>query len=224
MSALALLLERYAHTFFPVVPTDFRRDRYAVADFSQHLTLSEADKVAAYLADICREAQATAAVGGYAEERRMYSQSPVFQQTDEPRNIHLGVDIWMPAGTAVYACAPGRVHSFQDNAAWGDYGPTILLEHRLEDTTYWTLYGHLSRESLHGLSEGMPVAGGQAIGALGSSEVNGGWLPHLHFQVIGDLRGKKGDFEGVTTRRLLPLFLEICPDPGIILGLPVPLC
>jgi hypothetical protein len=45
-----------------------------------------------------------------------------------------------------YACflaaLDGRVHSFQNNDSLGNYGPTIILEHQVEDLTFYTLYGH----------------------------------------------------------------------------------
>ena len=49
---------------------------------------------------------------------------------DEPRRLHLGVDIWADAGTPVYVPLDGRIHSFRDNNHFGDYGPTVILQHR----------------------------------------------------------------------------------------------
>ena len=68
--------------------------------------------------------------------------------------MHIGLDLWIKAGTPVLSALDGKVHSFDFNAGFGDYGPTIILEHQLEDQTFYTLYGHLSLDSLDGLKIG----------------------------------------------------------------------
>jgi peptidoglycan LD-endopeptidase LytH len=162
------------------------------------------------------------AAGGYDEDRAIYDNAAFGAGIAgvEPRTIHLGIDIFAPAGTPVFAPRGGRIHSFQDNAAALDYGPTLILEHALEpDLMVWSLFGHLSRESLHGLKDGAPVAKGQQIATLGDRDVNGGWLPHLHFQLILDIAGKRGDFPGVFRRSERELAKRISPDPAQWLGI-----
>jgi hypothetical protein len=44
---------------------------------------------------------------------------------------------------------------------------------------FWTLYGHLSRDSLAGLSPGRAVIRGQEIGRIGHLRENGGWSDRL---------------------------------------------
>lgn len=156
------------------------------------------------------------AAGGYDEERAIYQTKAFGAGVPgvEPRTIHLGFDIFSPAGTPVYAPIAGTVHSFQDNAARLDYGPTILLEHVLtSELTVWSLYGHLSRDSLTGLRDGQAIAKGQEIARLGSDEVNGGWLPHLHFQLILDIGEARGDFPGVFRKSEREHWRRVCPDP-----------
>ncbi len=162
----------------------------------------------------------TLRAGGYDEDRAIYA-GEAFTAGDEPRTVHLGVDIAAPAGTEVFAPLDGRVHSFQDNAAAFDYGPTIILEHSVApDLTFYTLYGHLSRESLGGLSIGRPFAAGERIATLGTAEVNGNWPPHLHFQIILDIGDAGGDFPGVCCRSQREVWRRICPDPRPLLGIP----
>ena len=157
--------------------------------------------------------------GGYDEERAIYT-SPVFNAGPEPRTIHLGIDLFAPAGTAVFAPLDGRVHSFRDNAGALDYGPTIILEHAASaELVFYTLYGHLSRESLDGLHSGRAFVAGERLAWLGGADVNGGWLPHLHFQVVLDLLGYDGDFPGVARKSERARWTEICPDPGPLLGI-----
>ncbi len=158
-------------------------------------------------------------IGGYGEDRAIYT-SPIFAGDGEPRTVHLGLDIFAPAGEAVFAPLAGRVHSFRDNANPLDYGPTIVLEHAIEDgLVFYTLYGHLSRESLSGLRTGQALVAGQRLGWLGAAEVNGGWPPHLHVQVMLDLMGYEGDFPGVCRRSERARWIETCPDPGPLLGI-----
>jgi peptidoglycan LD-endopeptidase LytH len=168
-------------------------------------------------------ANADFAAGGYAENRTLYAMSPVFSaQADgsEARTLHLGVDLWLAAGSSVHAVLPGRVHSCRDNGAFGDYGPTIVLEHALQDCLFYTLYGHLARESLAVSPVGRVLEAGELLGWLGTPEVNVGWPPHLHFQIITDLLGYVGDYPGVCRPSEAEQWLARCPDPNLLLRIP----
>ena len=76
----------------------------------------------------------------------------------------------MPAGTEVRCPLDGVVHSVADHAGLGDYGPTVILEHTVESVTFYTLYGHLSRVSLQGLTEGQTRHKGEVFATLGSQK------------------------------------------------------
>ncbi|MFS2189051.1 peptidoglycan DD-metalloendopeptidase family protein [Mucilaginibacter sp. Mucisp84] len=159
-------------------------------------------------------------IGGYMEHRTIYAFSSHFDTDDEPRRLHLGVDIWSDAGTPVYAPLDGIVHSYQDNNTIGDYGPTIILQHDLDGLTLYSLYGHLSRKSLNGLSKGMPVSKNSQIATLGNTDENGHWPPHLHFQLMFDMEGKQGDYPGVAKFSEKEIWQKNIPDPGLILRFP----
>ena len=159
-------------------------------------------------------------VGGYMEHRTIYAFSSHFDTEDEPRRLHLGVDIWGDAGTPVYAPLDGVVHSYQDNNHIGDYGPTIILQHSLNGLTLYSLYGHLSRESMVGLSTGKTVVKDQQIATLGGIGENGQWPPHLHFQLMFDVEGKRGDYPGVCKYSERETWRINIPDPGLILRFP----
>jgi murein DD-endopeptidase MepM/ murein hydrolase activator NlpD len=158
-------------------------------------------------------------IGGYGEDRFIYRRSSLFDGEAEPRSIHLGIDIWVPAGTTIYAPLDAVVHSYKFNDTYGDYGGTIILEHRLEGTVFYTLYGHLSAGSLEGLSKGKEIPCGTAFAAIGTPEENGQWPPHLHFQMISDMLGMEGDFYGVAAPSQKDYFMELCPDPRLLLRL-----
>lgn len=158
------------------------------------------------------------AFGGYNEERNLYKRSTVFNdnQTEE-RNIHIGLDLWIKAGTTVLAALDGTVHSFNYNNNLGDYGPTILLKHSIKDQTFYTLYGHLSLESIANIDVGSLFRKGQQLATLGDASVNGNYAPHLHFQIIKDIATNIGDYPGVCSKKDHNYYLENCPDPNLLL-------
>ncbi len=213
------------YAFAPVVPFDWHADSYLVLDFTQqnadleNIDLQNSALFSDYVFGKLKAANAIVGVGGYNEHRTIYRRSEHFQQTDEPRCIHLGIDIWAAAGTPVFAPLAGKVHSFAHNDNFGDYGPTIILEHQLEGQIFYSLYGHLSLESLEELYEGKTVEKGQQIATFGHFPINGDWPPHLHFQLMTDMLGMKGDFPGVCTLREREKFLQLCPNPNLILGI-----
>nr|WP_319249419.1 peptidoglycan DD-metalloendopeptidase family protein [uncultured Celeribacter sp.] len=160
--------------------------------------------------------------GLYGEKRSVYIADQYRDASGpEPRSRHLGIDIFAPAGTAVCAPFDGRIHRAQYNAEPLDYGHTIILEHRTsEGLTFWTLYGHLGAP-LDGITEGANVRAGQPLSPLGDWHENGGWAPHLHFQIITSLLAQTGgNFFGVGHDSLWPLWSAISPDPNLILRLP----
>jgi murein DD-endopeptidase MepM/ murein hydrolase activator NlpD len=156
--------------------------------------------------------------GGYVENRNLYKRSSVFKNPDiEERNIHIGLDLWINEQAPIFAALEGRIHSFQNNTALGDYGPTIILEHQIADFKFHTLYGHLSEASLEGKKVGDSIQKGQQIATLGLPPINGDYAPHLHFQIIIDMEGKFGDYPGVCSENKLPFYKENCPDPNWLL-------
>ncbi len=156
-------------------------------------------------------------IGGYNEHRTIYSRSNHFDTLEEPRRLHLGIDIWGPALTPVYNFYDATVHSFKFNDAFGDYGATIILQYQLAEITLYALYGHLSLASLKGLKEGQFIPAGQRFASFGIAAENGHWPPHLHFQLMFDMEGKRGDYPGVCQFSKRDRYLANCPDPALIL-------
>jgi len=159
-------------------------------------------------------------IGGYNEHREVYAGSPVFDAknaNEKPRRLHLGVDIWGKPYTAVMAPVTGMVHSFAFNDRKGDYGATIILSHNVENKTFYTLYGHLSLNSIKDLQEGKRIEAGEVFAEFGIPAENGQWPPHLHFQIINDIGGWKGDYPGVCANDEKEKWLQNSPDPDTIL-------
>ncbi len=160
-------------------------------------------------------------VGGYGEIRPVYA-TDAFQvlgnHGPQWRTVHLGFDIWQAAGTPVYAPLDGKIHSFKNNHQVGNYGATIILEHSpTPHLTFYTLYGHLSLASLEGLETGQRITKGQPIATFGMPAENGNWAPHLHFQIMLDMLGNVGDFPGVAFPTAANVWLDICPNPVLLL-------
>lgn len=171
-----------------------------------------------YIENILQKNDAKVAYGGYNEKRNLYKSSLLFNnEENEERNIHIGMDLWIKAGTPILASLDGIVHGFDFNAGKGNYGPTIILKHSVDTLTFYTLYGHLSIESIENLEIGTYFRKGQKIGTLGDSAVNGGYAPHLHFQIIKEIKDYLGDYPGVCSKKDLIYYLENCPDPNLLL-------
>jgi murein DD-endopeptidase MepM/ murein hydrolase activator NlpD len=171
-----------------------------------------------YISNYIEKNNAEVAFGGYIEGRSLYKRSTIFKNDSLPeRNIHIGLDLWTKAETAVLAPLDGKVHSFKNNIGLGDYGPTIILEHKIENEKFYTLYGHLSLESIENLAIGQKFKKGEKIAAIGNQEVNGEYPPHLHFQIIQNLEEYWGDYPGVCNTNDLNFYIENCPDPNLLL-------
>ena len=183
--------------------------------------VSDTGKFSQWVNDQLHNNKCRYGVGGYMENRTIYAGIPLFEDgINEPRFLHLGVDIWADAGTSVYAPLAGKVHSFNDNNNLGDYGPAIILEHDLNGLKLFSLYGHLSRKNLDDLSIGMPVECNQTIGNFGAVGENGHWPPHLHFQLMFDMEGKRGDYPGACRFSEKERYLKNIPDPQLLLKFP----
>lgn len=178
------------------------------------------------LTRLLEDKSADIGTGGYGEVRPFYTTDAYQTRGNEGlqwRTVHLGLDIWASAETPVYAPTDATVHSFANNKAYRDYGATIILEHKTDqDQKFYTLYGHLSHQSLAGLSKGLAVKKGEQIATIGNHNENGGWPPHLHFQVMLDMLGKQGDFPGVAYVHEKEVWLSLCPDPQLLIPVKLP--
>lgn len=182
------------------------------------VSLTNSHEFERYIKSYLKSNESIVAYGGYNEQRDLYKRSTVFKdnQTEE-RNIHIGLDLWIDEGTAVLAAVDGSIHSFQNNDSLGNYGPTIILEHQVEKQIFYTLYGHLSLESIADITIGKLVKKGEQIATLGEAAVNGDYAPHLHFQIIKNIGDQFGDYPGVCSASDLSFYLNNCPDPNLLL-------
>ena len=157
--------------------------------------------------------------GGYLEPRPIYTTSSydkIGNNGRESRSIHLGVDFWLPANTAVHALFDGEVVTAVNDEGDKEYGGLVILKHQGEGFEYYTLYGHLSVASATRNKVGTYLKAGDVIGILGSWPENGNWAPHLHFQIMLSMLQYKIDFPGVAYYSQIAVWKSLCPDPNLL--------
>ncbi len=222
------LIAKYQPGFHPVVQFDAGREKLLPLDFTEQngeLTadiIGDTGRFSEYIHGKLEGARAKFGIGGYAEHRTVYSRSRVFDAPvpgEEPRRLHLGIDIWGKAGTPVFAFMDSAIHSFAFNDQYGDYGATIVLQHTIDDLSFYTLYGHLSLKDIQSITAGAVVKKGECMAHFGVPKENGHWPPHLHLQIILHMEGRQGDYQGVCKYSEREKYLANCPDPDIILQL-----
>lgn len=177
--------------------------------------------------------------GRYWEVRGIYAASAHFSSGTNARELHLGVDLGVCSGVRVCAPIAARVHSVGlDNSPLG-YGAVVILCHTIvmnrkdcaaERLSFYTLYGHLAASSVFsssgvprdGLKRGQTIDAGEVFARIGSSDENGGWFPHLHFQLVTELGfgGWIGDYPGVSRVCDAAAYSLLTPDANIILRCP----
>lgn len=215
----------------PLLDVDVRKERCAVLDLGVGSTFLGANPRAAQTATLTetifrkvKEEGVAVAIGQYDEARPLYP-GPHFAKTsvptDERRTIHLGMDLFAEADGAIYAPLEGTVHLLANNAAEGDYGPLVVLRHKTDEgIEFFTLYGHLTAETLRSVRVGQTISRGEKFAEIGAPPGNGNWPPHLHFQIILDLLDLDRDFPGVAYASQRAVWKSLSPDPNLLLQIP----
>ncbi len=162
---------------------------------------------------------------GYYDEPRLIYAEPGFRKgpwkASDRRTVHLAVDVFAPAGTALHAPVSGRVEVVENRDSHLDYGGVVILRHETpQGDPFYTLYGHLDPEVCDRLKPGDPVAQGAAFAQLGDASQNGSWSPHVHFQLALTTVGMEADWPGVGDPDEMFLWHAVCPNPAALLNLP----
>lgn len=153
-------------------------------------------------------------IGKYNEKRVNMYKGPLYE---DQRDIHIGIDIGAPVGTPVHAFYDGEVFLFDYNAKPLDYGFTLITKHTLDGVDLYVLHGHLNKKSIESKSIGQKISKGEVIAWIGDKSENGGWNPHLHFQISYE-KPSVCDMPGVVHEKDLECALKTYPDPRLILG------
>ncbi|WP_350333365.1 aminotransferase class III-fold pyridoxal phosphate-dependent enzyme [Coralliovum pocilloporae] len=161
---------------------------------------------------------------GYYHEPRLIYTDDVFRKgpwkASDRRTVHLAVDAFAPAGAPLFAPLKGEVFVAEYRDGHLDYGGVIILRHEIpEGDPFYTLYGHLDPEFLNRLKPGDIVEKGAQFCCLGDPGMNGGWSPHVHFQLALTTDGIETDWPGVGDPDEMYLWRAICPNPAALLNL-----
>jgi len=212
---------RKAHSFSPLLNVD---EPFTLLDLTGSADSVKPCKGLLKTFRLCRP-QPKYTIGRYNEDRSGLYVTELF--TDKSslgsdsfkgrRTIHVGVDFGGPVNTPVHNFHTGKVLYFGYNPAAGDYGHVVVLEHTIEGSKMWSLYGHLSKSSMEALFKGKVVKTGEVVGFLGSHKENGGWEPHVHFQ-LSLVKPSTHDMAGAVSKKDLDVALAIYPDPRFVLG------
>ncbi len=164
-------------------------------------------------------------IGRYGEPRLIYTAPSFFAGSHplaERRTVHLGVDLFAPCGTPICTPLDGVVVAVEHFSDPLNYGGMVVLEHQTPaGDRFYTLYGHLDPICLKLLTVGQPLVAGQLLAALGNVTNNGGWQPHLHFQLLLDWRVMAAAaWPGVAAIEEWAWWRAICPNPAALLNLP----
>ncbi len=222
-------LSAHAAEIASIVPIDLKTSPLYYSDWSisaqDFIPPEQYDDAAAFTERIwsrMRAAGAVAAIGGYNHTRPRYGGALFQAEQGESRTVHIGVDVFMDAGTALYAPLDGVVHSVAFNDAKFDYGPCIVLAHRPSAAAppFFTLYGHVDTASIQELQAGQVVRAGERIARMGNFPENGDWPPHVHLQLILDMLDKHGDFNGSCKPSQRAVWLSLCPNANLLAQIP----
>lgn len=229
--AVRTWLKAHQADFAPIIDHDLRIKPALVFNLSPNSPLIPSNPQALTEPDLTAQlfgqmkaAGVKVGIGRYNEPRLVYT-NPMFATGEtlstERRTLHIGLDLFAETGTVIYAPLAGVVQVCTINDQPQDYGGVIILKHTpADDVIFYTLYGHLSHASARRWQVGQAVAAGERLAELGLPAENGGWPPHLHFQIITDLLDLGGDFPGVGVVSQRKVWLALSPDPNLIIGVP----
>lgn len=182
-------------------------------------TLNDSHTFQFKLATLQKKHPDTILSGGYLELRPVYASNAYLSVGNnglQHRNLHLGVDYWLPENTPVHTILDAEVVVSKWQSQAKDYGGLIILKHTFSNFSFYTLYGHLSKASVSNLKVGSTLKKGDCIGFLGNENENGNWAPHLHFQLTLSLLGNTENFPGLAYPHEIEYWKRLCPDPNVL--------
>ncbi len=149
--------------------------------------------------------------GIYGEARLLGPIPP--EPGEEPATIQLGAELFLPAGSVIYAPFVGVVAEILATA-----GRARALIAHTEGESFHTLWLGLDTGSL-------PVVGtalerGAPIGRVATPEGNGGWPPHVRLQLLVDDLGLGARFPTAARPSERAVWQAFSPDPTALLGVP----
>lgn len=216
--ALAPLLERPAATYpAGLVP---------YGDPNHPMTVKSAgeqpDEAQAIWEDHCREHGIDLGIGPWGEARTVYAGEMFVSRLIEAtrRTRHLGLDLFMAAGTRVFTPIDATVVSVEIEQDPLGYGCLIALRHEPEGCPpFVSLWGHMAHEAMGRIKAGDRMEAGALVGEMGAPKENGGWAPHLHLQLSVDTSLSATEILGVGEPQYLDVWAELFPDARTFAGI-----
>lgn len=118
-------------------------------------------------------------IGKYGEDRKkLFENFGIERFTKNGKTLHAGIDIFMPASSKVILPEDAMLIESKKDSEIGGYGHYLIYE----CNKAFLLFGHI--EPQVNLTVGEMNIKGEIIAKLANIENNGGYLPHLHFQVL----------------------------------------
>jgi 4-aminobutyrate aminotransferase-like enzyme/Ser/Thr protein kinase RdoA (MazF antagonist) len=217
-------------TFAPIVrpaPATMTKALVPYGDATHFMTVASAEQRAKEATEwwdnFCAENNVQLGIGPWGEKRTVYTDTAFESRFIEgQRRIHhLGVDLFMPAGTPLYTPLAATVVSVEIEREPLGYGGLVKLEHRPEGCPpFVTLWGHMAHEALGRLKPGQKLKAGDLVGHMGDIHENGGWTPHLHFEMTTDINLTATEILGVGEAAYLDVWADVFPDVAALAGIP----
>ncbi|MCV9907581.1 aminotransferase class III-fold pyridoxal phosphate-dependent enzyme [Brucella sp. HL-2] len=219
-----------AKTFAPIVrpaPATMTKAIVPYGDASHFMTVASAEQRAReatqWWDDFCAQSNIELGIGSWGEKRTVYTDKAFESHfiKGQRRIHHLGVDLFMPAGTPLYTPLAATVISVEIEYEPLGYGGLVKLEHRPEGCPpFVTLWGHMAHEALERLRPGQKLLAGNLVGHMGDIHENGGWTPHLHFGMTTDVNLTATEILGVGESAYLDVWADLFPDVAELAGIP----
>lgn len=150
-------------------------------------------------------------IGKYGEYRPgVYTEKQYLAGGAEARDTHLGIDLFGKVGDLVYCPGDAKLVSATYRSQPQDYGAVVIVQFLSDGLC--ALFGHLSKRSLDEMNGKSLIQKGDVIGYLGIEAENGGWAPHVHFQ-LSLQEPVDGDMPGAIQRSKFQEYSAIYPDP-----------
>ena len=136
------------------------------------------------------------------------------------RTVHLGLDLFLEAGTPIFAPLDGTVRDVCPGDDSSDHGPAVILEHRVDGRrlTFHTLYGAFERLLSRRAGRGPAVPQGRAAGGRRRFSRERRPAAPPSFPDHPRHAGTKGGFPRLVLPGRKEVSLGFCPDPELVLG------
>ncbi|MDW6023423.1 aminotransferase class III-fold pyridoxal phosphate-dependent enzyme [Mesorhizobium sp. BAC0120] len=229
-SAVAEWIGRNARSLAPIVhphPATLTKELVPYGDAAHPMTVASAaadpEKASAWWDAHAARTGVALGIGPWGEARTVYSGDMFRSRFLEGgrRDRHLGLDLFMPAGTKVHTPLAATVRSVEIEHETLGYGGLVALLHEPEGCPpFVTLWGHLAHEAIARLEPGQKLAAGALVGEMGGYLENGGWAPHLHLQISTDTGLSARAILGVGETRYLDVWRELFPDAAALACIP----